>query len=121
MKHSFRKTVSMLGAFAAAVALPLAGASSAQADSAYGCKYPEVCIYQHSSVDSSIIGRYKQITSGWQNLKNPETRYAVYNTRNGDVAYVKERGGHVSCIKPNGSMGSIGTIVAIRIDGRSSC
>ncbi|MER6748366.1 hypothetical protein ACFTZ8_05555 [Streptomyces fungicidicus] len=111
---------SALVAAAGALLLGLAVAPAAHADSAYGCIYPQVCIYDDTSVTSPIVGRFQQVTSTWQYLSNPQSYYAVVNTRNDDVAYVLDSYG-THCIKPNGSMSSSGRITAIRIDSRSSC
>ncbi|EFE79166.1 hypothetical protein K7395_01955 [Streptomyces filamentosus] len=121
MKSWVRKCVGASGALAAAVALSVVYAPSAQADSAYGCNYPEVCVYSDTSVNSTIVGRFKVVTSYWQYLDNPNTEYSIVNTRNDDVAHVKNSNGTVSCIKPNGSMSSGQRIVAIRIDSSPTC
>ncbi|MFI8308778.1 hypothetical protein ACIF80_36330 [Streptomyces sp. NPDC085927] len=105
---------------AGALLLGLAVAPAAHADSAYGCIYPQVCVYDDTSVTSPIVGRFQQVTSSWQYLSNPQSYYAVYNSRNDDVAYVLDNYG-THCIEPNGSMSSSGRITAIRIDSRSSC
>jgi hypothetical protein len=102
------------------------GAPSAQASSAYGCIWPQACIYNGGGVNSTIIGRYKDVTYYWQYLSHPETGYAVYNTRNDDTVYVLEADSdgayrHTYCIGPNDSLGSIRTIFAIRIDSSSTC
>ncbi|ESU46077.1 hypothetical protein P376_5942 [Streptomyces sp. HCCB10043] len=72
-------------------------------------------------MNSTIVGRFKVVTSYWQYLDNPNTEYSIVNTRNDDVAHVKNSNGTVSCIKPNGSMSSGQRIVAIRIDSSPTC
>ncbi|MFI9588685.1 hypothetical protein ACIHCQ_44555 [Streptomyces sp. NPDC052236] len=121
MTSSLRKAIGVLGAAVAAFPLSLAGAPSAQAGSAYGCNYPEVCIYSEPTVNSRIIGRFRDITPNWQRLNNPETGFSIVNTRNDDTVFVQRSNGIYTCIRPNGGISSIETITAIRIRASAIC
>ncbi|MEU5145356.1 hypothetical protein [Streptomyces sp. NPDC021139] len=121
MKRWMRKFVGMVSATAAAATIPVVVAPSAHADSANRCNYPEVCFYADPNVQSAIVARFQVVTSSWQYLQYPNTGYAVWNTRNDDVAYVLQSDGKVLCVKPNGGYGSGERVIAVRIDSRSTC
>ncbi|MFJ6438385.1 hypothetical protein [Streptomyces sp. NPDC091416] len=120
MKSWKRKCVSAAGAAAAIAAISLANPSTAQANSMYGCNYPEVC-FTTGSGNHTIFARFKDVTSSWQYLNNPNTDYGAINTRNDDVAYLLESDGGVYCLKPNSTMGTSKTIKAIRISSSATC
>jgi hypothetical protein len=121
VKASLRKAAGTLSVAAAAVSVSVAGAPPAQADSAYGCIYPQVCIYSEPTVNSPIVGRFQDVTSHWQRPNNPQTGFSIVNTRNDDVVFIQYSTGSTYCIKPNGGVSDIRTITAIRISSSAIC
>ncbi|MDP9842943.1 hypothetical protein [Streptosporangium lutulentum] len=126
-----------LGALAFTVLLgisaPLIGAAPAQADvpgdvpkvaaaGAWGCTYPYVCLYD---VNHVMLERYQVVTSGFQNITRSGIFYYV-NTRNDDVAYIRNVEGGVGCMpagNPNAVYASTSSerVNGVRIDSSSSC
>jgi hypothetical protein len=96
----------------------------AQAVSAHGCDYPRVCFYLNKENwnfnDPTAV--YQQITKNFQFL-GPKSRgsFAVYNTRNDDVAYLRLAEGKTLCLKPNSELLPTGTLTAIRISESATC
>ena len=119
---------------AAPLAVPAANATQASTaasavtmTSAYGCNWPEVCLYSGYPWNSPIIGRFKQETSSWQYL-NHVGPWSIVNTRNDDTVYVLSPVGtdfsdpKVYCMRPNSSLINYPSVVfAIRIDPRPAC
>lgn len=96
-------------------AAPVAAApSGAQAT----CPYPYACVVKNGN----IIGRYKEVTSGWQNMPSrPTGPLQVVNTRNDDVVYLRYSTGSVVCIVPNSTWSTSNTLTGIRISSSSTC
>lgn len=116
-----RKFVYGAGAVAVGLVTTLSMAPTAEANTAYGCVWPRVCIYKDASVTSQIIGRY-QDAGYWQRLSNPESGYAIFNSRNDDVVYLRNSNGSVFCVKPNSSgIFARWTITQIYIDPLPYC
>jgi hypothetical protein len=96
------------------------------ANSQWGCNYPYVCIYSGGFSDP-IVGRFKDVTPGWQYFPQPRTgEWTIVNTRNDDVVYYLYRWSwenfdRVDCIMPNQNIGAIATLRAIRIDSANYC
>lgn len=89
-------------------ALVLAAASlvgsAPTAEAASGCSYPYVCIYNVSGApgnlsSANLVGRFKDITSAYQNVVN-RSKWTVVNTRQNDSVYVKMTDGAYECLYP---------------------
>lgn len=87
----------------------------------FDCKYPYACVY-NSDVD--IIGRYQDVTSGFQSITSTGVYYAL-NTRNDDVVYIRFTNGDVVCLPANDKslwyLRDIGIPNGIRISSSDTC
>ncbi|GAA2626422.1 hypothetical protein [Streptomyces vastus] len=102
------------GGLIAGAAPAAAAPSGAQAT----CPYPYACIIKNGS----IIGRFRDVTSGWQNLPSrPRGPLQVVNTRNDDVVYIRYSSGSTACITPNTTWSTSSTLTGIRISSSSTC
>ncbi|GGU98365.1 hypothetical protein GCM10010495_06460 [Kitasatospora herbaricolor] len=126
MRSLFKKASSIAAVAASMASLSIAGASTAHADSQYGCQYPYVCIYAGGTVNGSIIGMYRDVTSGYQNTSR--TNVAVLNTRNDDTVWLRYVSGgttYYTCLEPATSIyngASIyATLTGIRISDSPTC
>ncbi|GAA3802975.1 hypothetical protein ACFS5L_40950 [Streptomyces phyllanthi] len=99
----------------------LAGsASSASADSRYGCEWPRVCFYLTQADRNANRPTAAYQDAGYNQTLGPNSRGAdsVYNSRNDDIALVRVGTSSVAvCISPNQSQGfdATITITAVRI------
>ncbi|MEV0895302.1 hypothetical protein [Actinoplanes sp. NPDC049802] len=99
------RKLSVLGTAAVCVAtgLPLASGSPAAAGTAFGCHYPQVCLYQSGSdwEDRHPTASYRRMTSQWQRLgAGGRHSHAVYNSRNDDAVWLLDQDGTSACVKP---------------------
>jgi hypothetical protein len=87
-----------------AAVLSVVGGSPAAAGTAFGCVYPRVCLYQHSSdwTARKPTDSYRTVTPDWQRV-GPRGRhaYAVFNSRNDDAAWLLNSDGTAACVEPN--------------------
>ena len=123
MRKSVKRSIGALVVGVVAGSSPLTTAP-AQAVTAYGCIYPQVCIYDEPDLNSQIVGRFKDVTNSPQYLTTPRFTYAVYNSRNDDVVYITETfsgGQETYCVRPNVCVGSGRRIIAIRISTSPVC
>ena len=112
----------------AAVAV-VAGPAPAHAFSQYRCNYPYVCIYGGTDIDvAPIVGRYRDVTPGWQYQSGTRRNFGVVNTRNDDTVYILYRNpgesvDHVLCLLPNDNVAFIfdESFRGIRIDSSQYC
>lgn len=83
------------------------------------CSYPYVCFIKNGTV----IGRFKDVTSGWQALPSkPSAPLSVVNTRHDDVAYIRWVGGTTACLPPQSTFSvSGGQLDAVRISSSATC
>jgi hypothetical protein len=99
------------------------------ATSKYRCNYPYVCIYGGLDWNTApIVGRYQDLSSGYQYQSGNRTNFAVWNTRNDDVVYILYRKSgenfdRVWCITPNYGASWIEgqSFRGIRIDSSQYC
>ncbi|WP_285471913.1 hypothetical protein [Actinoplanes sp. NBRC 101535] len=94
----------MLSTVLAASSLMMLGAAPVPADTTFGCEYPKVCLYLHTAdwTARQATTSYSQVTSHWQKLdEQGRHAYAIYNTRNDDVAWLKNDDGVVACVGPH--------------------
>ncbi|MFB6842333.1 peptidase inhibitor family I36 protein [Streptomyces sp. NPDC056361] len=110
----------MVAAIGAVLGLSGLNASTAQANSQFGCPYPYVCVYEGYHWDGKIVAMFKDVTSYYQ-YTTPRTFYSVVNTRNDDTVWVQHSGGSPFCIQPNMQGGGGDTITGIRISSSASC
>ncbi|MEH6373953.1 hypothetical protein V7793_06325 [Streptomyces sp. KLMMK] len=94
-------------------------ASPARAAAAPSCPYPYVCFIKNDK----IIGKFQDVTSGWQPLPSkPSAPLAVVNTRHDDVVRVRFTNGSVDCIPPKTTNYITGgQLNAVRISSSSKC
>jgi hypothetical protein len=88
----------------ATLALSFAGVSTASANTAYGCGYPQVCFYKTQARwdAQSWNAAYKDVTSGYQTLSSAAYgAYSVFNSRNDDGALLHYTNGGTLCLQPN--------------------
>ncbi|MGW2863248.1 hypothetical protein [Streptomyces sp. NPDC001205] len=120
MTFQVRGIVAVAGAVAAAAVL-LAPASSASAatSSGFDCGYPYVCFY----VGEDGVGKFKDITSGWQTLTRSRGAEYVVNTRHDDGALLHFTNGRTTCVKRGATLyaPSIGTVDKLRITDSAQC
>ncbi|MBG0568245.1 hypothetical protein [Actinoplanes aureus] len=109
-------------------AAALVSPAPALATSQYGCNYPYVCVYGGNGdwVSSNIVGRFRDITSGFQYASTNRSPFSVVSTRNDDTVYVLYRNGgenfdRVDCLLPNEGAFYNSTFRGIRIDDRPGC
>lgn len=105
--------------------LTISSASTASANTAFGCGYPQVCFYKtKADWDAKRwTAAYKDVTSYYQNL-SPGARgaYAVFNSRNDDGARLHFTDGSADCLDPNTLMLTNGFVAdKIRIMASPSC
>ncbi|MEU6594080.1 hypothetical protein ABZ923_33540 [Streptomyces sp. NPDC046881] len=105
--------------------MSLTGASAARAEGpTQGCPYPYVCFYVDD--DALLAGRpiskYRDVTSAYQAV-TPRPHYAVLNTRNDDVVYLRLQSGGSICLAPNHQTVFTDSYVVngIRISSSSTC
>ncbi|GAA0444935.1 hypothetical protein GCM10009544_04640 [Streptomyces stramineus] len=71
--------------------------------------------------NDKIIGKFKDVTSGWQPLPSKPKDITVVNSRRDDVAYIRNTHGGIVCIAPKSSYSTGWTLNAVRISSNSSC
>ncbi|MDN3056774.1 MULTISPECIES: hypothetical protein [Streptomyces] len=102
------------------VALGTGPVSAAPAATTASCAYPYVCIQRIS--DGVIIGRFQDVTSGYQDLPSRPSNVTIINTRHDDVAYIRYANGSKSCVAPNDSLAISGYVLTgIRISSSATC
>ncbi|MBQ0826601.1 hypothetical protein [Streptomyces tagetis] len=107
-------------ALGAAASLGTATASAAPATTTATCAYPYVCIQRIS--DGAIIGRFQDVTSGWQALPSQPSNVNIINTRHDDVAYIRYANGSQACVTPNSTFTITGYVLTgIRISSSATC
>ncbi|GGU29519.1 hypothetical protein [Streptomyces violascens] len=120
MTLQLRGIVAAAGVLAAAATL-MAPASSASAAPTPGfeCGYPYVCFYD----GEDGVGKFKDITSGWQTLTRSRGAEYVVNTRHDDGALLHFSNGRTTCVKPGATLyaPSIGAVDKLRITDSAQC
>ncbi|MGW1870028.1 hypothetical protein ACWCPS_31355 [Streptomyces mauvecolor] len=120
MGFQLRGLMAAAGVLAAAT-VPLTPAPSASASPSPGfdCGYPYVCFY----VGEDGVGKFKDITSGWQTLTRSRGAEYVVNTRHDDGALLHFTNGRTACVKPGATLHapSIGTVDKLRITDSAQC
>ncbi|MFE7122982.1 hypothetical protein [Streptomyces sp. NPDC057617] len=102
-----------------AVSLGAGPASAASATTA-SCAYPYVCIQRLS--DGAIIGRFQDVTSGFQSLPSRPSNVNIINTRHDDVAYIRYANGSQACVAPDSTFSITGYVLTgIRISSSATC
>ncbi|MFJ9343023.1 hypothetical protein ACIRP0_27555 [Streptomyces sp. NPDC101733] len=93
----------------------LAGPAAAATD----CGYPYVCFY----IGESDAGRFKDVTSGWQNLTVSRGAEYADNHRHDDGALLHFTNGRTYCLKPGGHavLAPMGTVDKLRITDSPQC
>ena len=82
------------------------------------CSYPYVCLY---NMDGHRLGKFRDVTAGWQHLSLSRGATYGWNTRHDDVLYVRYSDGIVSCFPPNNQFIFSGLVTDIRISWSSVC
>ncbi|MFE1590670.1 hypothetical protein [Streptomyces sp. NPDC059402] len=83
------------------------------------CNWPYVCFYK----GSTKTGQFKDVTSGYQDLRSSRGATKVVNTRNDDAVLLRRASGGPLCILPNYTVDlrPWGTVTGIRILNTSTC
>ncbi|MFB7270938.1 hypothetical protein [Streptomyces sp. NPDC056244] len=103
-----------------AVSLGAGPASAASAATTASCAYPYVCIQRLS--DGAIIGRFQDVTSGFQSLPSRPSNVNIINTRHDDVAYIRYANGSQACVAPDSTFSITGYVLTgIRISSSATC
>jgi hypothetical protein len=106
--------------FGATLAVGIGPVSAAPAGAAASCAYPYVCIQRLS--DGAIIGRFQDVTSGFQSLPSRPSNVNIINTRHDDVAYIRYSNGSQACVAPDSTFSITGYVLTgIRISSSSTC
>jgi hypothetical protein len=116
---SLRAATAVLAATGALLAGGTVTARAAEQSATATCSYPYVCFIKNGTV----IGRFKDVTSGWQALPSkPSAPLSVVNTRHDDVAYIRWVGGSTACLPPQSTFNvSGGQLDAVRISSAATC
>ncbi|MBD0742408.1 hypothetical protein BG418_13085 [Streptomyces sp. CBMA152] len=121
MGFQLRNAMATAGVLVAAAGALMAPASSASAAPAQGlaCDYPYVCFY----VGEGGVGKFKDITPGWQTLTRSRGAEYVVNTRHDDGALLHFTNGRTACVGPGATLHapSIGTVDKLRITDSPQC
>ncbi|MEU9047859.1 MULTISPECIES: hypothetical protein [unclassified Kitasatospora] len=120
MRNVLKKLAATGVVAASALAMSMVGATSAEANSQYGCPYPYVCIYGGGGSSYPIVAEFKDVTDYFQNTNHGDVWWVV-NTRNQDYTHIQRSDGFVFCVPPNGNLGGGGTITGIMISNGGSC
>jgi hypothetical protein len=99
--------------------------ASAAAHTEHGCPYPRVCFFKTEKDWNAKrpAGSFKDVTSRWQRLTTSKGSFAVYNTRDDDIAYLHFTDGSTVCMDPNDAfiVGRNFVVDAVRISWASHC
>lgn len=101
---AFIRTAAVAGLSVALAASSLTATAPRAEAAGSGCSWPYVCIYDVAGTPSTVtsahlVGRFKDITSAYQNVVN-RPKWTVINTRQNDSVYVKMTDGAYECLYP---------------------